>query len=83
MAIDDFEERSRRVFNGVSNNNNGGESVAVGCPRVRVSLNELRSENPGLAERMRYDPFRHLRAMESACDIIANEERPNYDKGGL
>ena len=46
----------------------------------RVSLAELRSENPLLAQRLRHDPLRHLRALEAACHAIAAEERPGYDK---
>ena len=46
----------------------------------RVSLAELRSENPVLAQRLRHDPLRHMRALEAACHAIAAEERPGYDK---
>ena len=48
----------------------------------RVSLSDLRSENPLLAQRLRHDPLRHLRALEAACHAIAAEERPGYDKDG-
>ena len=44
---------------------------------------ELRSEDPRLSQRMRLDPLRHLRALEAACDAIASEERPGYDKEGV
>jgi len=56
--------------------------VGWGCPRVRVSLGELRAEHPRLAQRLRYDPLRHLRALEAACHEVALEERPGYDKEG-
>jgi len=46
----------------------------------RVSLAELRSENPLLAQRLRHDPLRHIRALEAACHALAAEERPGYDK---
>ena len=45
-----------------------------------MSLAELRSENPVLAQRLRHDPLRHMRALEAACHAIAAEERPGYDK---
>lgn len=45
----------------------------------RISMGDLRSENPRLAQRLRYDPLRHLRALEAACHSIASEERPGYD----
>ena len=51
-------------------------------PSPRVSLAELRSVNPGLAQRLRHDPLRHLRALEAACHEVATEERAGYDKDG-
>lgn len=54
-----------------------------GCPRVNISMAELRSQDNGqLSQRLRMDPLRHLRALEAACHSIANEERPGYDKDG-
>jgi DNA replicative helicase MCM subunit Mcm2 (Cdc46/Mcm family) len=44
---------------------------------------ELRSEDARLSQRMRLDPLRHMRALEAACDAIAGEERPGYDKEGV
>lgn len=44
---------------------------------------ELRSEYPRLSQRLRLDPLRHIRALESAMDAIASEERPGYDKEGV
>ena len=38
---------------------------------------ELRSAH--LSERLRLDPLRHLRALEAACHLIADEGRPSYD----
>jgi len=49
------------------------------CPRVKIFLQELRSDNPQLAQRLRNDPLRHIRALEWACHSIASEERPGYD----
>jgi DNA replication licensing factor MCM3 len=43
---------------------------------------EIRSEDPRLSQRLRLDPLRHMRALEAACDAIASEERPGYDKEG-
>ena len=51
-------------------------------PSSRISLAELRSENPRLAQSLRHDPLRHLRALEAACHAVAAEERPGYDKEG-
>lgn len=47
---------------------------------VRISMAEIRSEDPALSIRLRYDPLRHLRALEAACHSIACELRPGYDK---
>jgi hypothetical protein len=41
---------------------------------------ELRSAN--LSERLRLDPLRHIRALEAACHLIADEGRPGYNKAG-
>lgn len=41
---------------------------------------ELRSA--GVAQGVRLDPNRHVRALEAACHVVANEERPGYDKEG-
>jgi hypothetical protein len=62
------------------------QSQGLGCNhtaiRVSFSLAELRSAN--LSERLRLDPLRHLRALEAACHIIADEGRPGYDvKAGM
>ena len=72
MAIDDYAQRSKSL------------SVAAwGCPRVEISMAELRSQDNGqLSNRLRRDPFRHLRALEDACHEIAKDERPGYDKNG-
>ena len=79
-AIDDYVQKSRsRSGKGESA---VGEILGWGCPRIRVSLGELRSESSRLAQRLRYDPLRHLRALEAACHEIAMEERPGYDKEG-
>uniref|UniRef100_A0A7R9ZUF6 DNA replication licensing factor MCM3 n=1 Tax=Pseudo-nitzschia arenysensis TaxID=697910 RepID=A0A7R9ZUF6_9STRA len=72
-VIDDYTHRSKSL------------SVAGwGCPRVNVNMAELRSMgNGGLSQRLRRDPFPHLRALESACHEIAMEARPGYDKNGV
>lgn len=71
-VIDDYTHRSKSL------------SVAGwGCPRVNVNMAELRSMgNGGLSQRLRRDPFPHLRALEAACHEIAMEARPGYDKNG-
>ena len=52
------------------------------CPlyAIRISMAEIRSDDPALSVRLRYDPLRHLRALEAACHSIACELRPGYDK---
>eukprot|EP00978_Attheya_sp_CCMP212_P028745 scaffold100198_cov61-Attheya_sp.AAC.1 len=80
-AVDDYVQRSQRQ--GGKDAQKGirtTDAIGWGCPRVKVSLAELRSENPRLALRLRHDPLRHLRALEAACHAIASEERPGYDK---
>jgi DNA replication licensing factor MCM3 len=49
----------------------------------RISMAELRSQDPRLSQRLRMDPLRHIRALEAACDALASEERPGYDKDGV
>eukprot|EP00934_Nitzschia_sp_Nitz4_P001891 Nitzschia sp. Nitz4//scaffold11_size288233//168526//171028//NITZ4_000784-RA/size288233-snap-gene-0.26-mRNA-1//1//CDS//3329534104//1891//frame0 len=72
-AIDDFNERSRRL-----------SVQGWGCPRVEIGMADLRSQDNGdLSARLRLDPLRNLRALEAACHDIANEMRPGYDKNGV
>ena len=54
-----------------------GLGVKNAAIRVSFSMAELRSAN--LSEQLRLDPLRHLRALEAACHIIADEGRPGYD----
>ncbi|CAB9497810.1 licensing factor MCM3 [Seminavis robusta] len=70
-AIDDFAHHTR-----------GDKRVAgYGCPRLSVSMAELRSHGDGsLSQQMRLNPLPHIRALEAACHSIATEERPGYDK---
>mmetsp|Transcript_24534 Transcript_24534/g.36586 ORF Transcript_24534/g.36586 Transcript_24534/m.36586 type:complete len:806 (-) Transcript_24534:167-2584(-) len=82
-AVDDYVQRSRNMggpSSGKKGSATGDDVVGWGCPRVRISMAELRSENPRLAQRLRFDPLRHLRALEAACHAVATEERPGYDK---
>lgn len=58
------------------------EAQVQGCPRVKFTMAEIRSEDPQLSQRLQRDPFRHLRALEAACHLIADQERPGYDKLG-
>lgn len=59
------------------------KEAAAGCPRVSISMAELRSHGDGHMSRlMRLDPLRHLRALEAACHSIASDQRPGYDKNG-
>ena len=73
-AIDDFAHHAR-----------GDKAVAgYGCPRVSVSMAELRAHGNGLlSQEMRMNPLPHIRALEAACHAIALEERPGYDKAGM
>mmetsp|Transcript_7876 Transcript_7876/g.7468 ORF Transcript_7876/g.7468 Transcript_7876/m.7468 type:complete len:808 (-) Transcript_7876:256-2679(-) len=83
-SVDDFVQRSRNLQSGTNKgSNNGIEAVGWGCPRVRIALSELRSENPRLEQRLRADPLRHLRALEDACHEIAKETRQGYDKNDV
>eukprot|EP00521_Asterionellopsis_glacialis_P014452 CAMPEP_0195308248 /NCGR_PEP_ID=MMETSP0707-20130614/38125_1 /TAXON_ID=33640 /ORGANISM="Asterionellopsis glacialis, Strain CCMP134" /LENGTH=820 /DNA_ID=CAMNT_0040372511 /DNA_START=101 /DNA_END=2563 /DNA_ORIENTATION=+ len=84
-AVDDYVHRSRTNGGsapgaGKGNGSAGQDAVGWGCPRVRISMAELRSEDPQLSQRLRLDPLRHLRALEAACHSLASEERPGYDK---
>lgn len=72
-AIDDYAEEKESKSSSVT----GG--VGTGCPRVRVKLSDLRSENPVLERRLVSDPLRHLRALEFAAHEIGQDERPGYD----
>mmetsp|Transcript_7222 Transcript_7222/g.10563 ORF Transcript_7222/g.10563 Transcript_7222/m.10563 type:complete len:795 (+) Transcript_7222:118-2502(+) len=70
-SLDDYVQRSR---------DSKKQSTGWGCPRVRISMSELRSLDPELSNRLRNDPLRHLRALEAASHNIASESRPGYDK---
>ena len=71
-AIDDYTHRSKSL-----------SVEGWGCPRVDVSMAELRSQDNGvLSQRFRRDPLPHMRALEAACHDIASENRPGYDKHG-
>lgn len=83
-SVDDFVQRSRNLQNGPKKGLSGAaDAVGWGCPRVRIALSELRSENPRLEQRLREDPLRHLRALEDACHEIAKETRQGYDKNDV
>jgi len=98
-AIDDYNALSlRRSSQSVNNTNNNksstkngtfnkstimSHSYSHGCPRVKFPLSELRSTHSELEKQMKGDPQRHLRALESACHLVALEERPGYDKNRL
>jgi hypothetical protein len=56
--------------------------AAAGCPRVTISMAELRSADGQLSQAVRLDPLRQMRALEAACHLVATEERPGYDKEG-
>lgn len=70
-AVDDFAHHTR-----------GDKRVAgYGCPRVSISMAELRSHGDGsLSQQLRMNPLPHMRALEAACHDLAKEERPGYDK---
>ena len=73
-AIDDFVHHTK-----------GDKRAAAGwgCPRVPISMAELRSHGDGsLSNHMRMNPLPHIRALEAALHSIATEERPGYDKEG-
>jgi len=74
-AVDDYAQQSRG-----QGGKNATDGVGWGCPRIRISMSELRSEDITMSQRLRLDPLRHLRALEAACHSIASEERPGYDK---
>ncbi len=75
-AVEDYRHVSKTMV--------GAAAAPPGCPRVKISMAELRSnrDDGHLSRQMRYDPLRHLRALEAACHEIASEELPGYDKDG-
>ncbi|KAI2502649.1 MCM OB domain [Fragilaria crotonensis] len=73
-ALDDYVQRSK------NSSSKDVDAVGWGCPRVRISMAEIRSQDPALSVRLRNDPLRHLRALEAACHSLASEARPGYDK---
>ena len=81
-AIDDYAREMQMKSSGSKAAGaavNGG-GVGTGCPRVKIKLSELRSENPALERRLINDPLRHLRAVEFAAHDIGIDERPGYDE---
>lgn len=75
-ALDDYVQRSKSR----SSKDKNEDAVGWGCPRVRISMAEIRSQDPVLSNRLIDDPLRHLRALEAACHSLATESRPGYDK---
>jgi len=71
-AVDDFDHLNRVKA-----------AAAAGCPRVSISMAELRAADNSLSSSIRLDPLRHVRALEAACHAVAGEERPGYDKEGM
>jgi len=83
-AVDDYNRQSQLNYGRKDKGVTSGKTLTGwGSPRVRIGIGEIRSENHRLAQRLRFDPLRHIRAIESACHAIAAEERPEYDKNGL
>jgi hypothetical protein len=70
-AVDDFSHLNTQT-----------SVAAAGCPRVTISMAELRSADGQLSQAVRLDPLRQMRALEAACHQVATEERPGYDKEG-
>jgi hypothetical protein len=70
-AVDDFSHLNQQT-----------SVAAAGCPRVTISMAELRSADGQLSQAVRLDPLRQMRALEAACHQVAMEERPGYDKEG-
>jgi len=77
-AVDDF----RHVSSKTTGAGSASGAAAATCPRVTFRLAELRSIDAQLSQRLRLDPLRHLRALEAACHLVAQEDRPGYDKDG-
>jgi len=84
-AIDDFNNNNNNNNNNTKSKNaaaTAGVTIGPGCPRIKVKLSELRSENPSLERRLINDPLRHLRALEFAAHDIGVDERPGYEEKG-
>ena len=59
------------------------ESVAnknLACPRLFLHMAELRAYDAQLPQRFRMDPLRHMRALETATQDVAEQNEPGYDK---
>ena len=59
------------------------ESVAnknLACPRLFMRMAELRAYDAQLPQRFRMDPLRHMRALETAAQDVAEQNEPGYDK---
>ena len=59
------------------------ENVAnknLACPRLFLRMTELRAYDPQLPQRFRLDPLRHMRALETATQDVAEQNEPGYDK---
>jgi DNA replication licensing factor MCM3 len=75
-----------RAVNAPPSSSSGGKGNAVSqgpvgsiCPRLRVRMTDMRSFNPLLAQQLISNPLRHLRALELACHMMADESTPGYD----
>jgi len=78
-ALDECASHSHNTNNSKSHAiNNNSSNSSYPCPRVKISLSDLRSSEPQLTQELQQDPFRHIRALEAAAHTIAEEEREGY-----
>ena len=52
----------------------------LACPRLFLRMAELRAYDAQLPQRFRVDPLRHMRALETAAQDVAEQNEPGYDK---
>ena len=67
------EQQQQQSDDNVANKN-------LACPRLFLRMAELRTYDAQLPQRFRMDPLRHMRALETAAQDVAEQNEPGYDK---
>jgi hypothetical protein len=78
-AIADVREASQQQQYDIENAT-AATNRNIACPRLFLRMAELRAYDAQLPQRFRLDPLRHMRALETAAQDVAEQNEPGYDK---
>jgi hypothetical protein len=79
-AISDLRHREEEQQQQQGDDHAAGSAKNLACPRLFLRMAELRTYDAPLPQRFRLDPLRHMRALETAAQDIAEQNEPGYDK---